>query len=210
MEVPFVKPSETQSDIHLFLASGSPRRRELLHQIGVRFDVLRIAVEECHQAQESPEDYVLRLAKEKAQAGVLLSGQQKLGGEIPVLGADTIGVLDGNLLEKPTDEDDAVDMLMRMADRSHSVISGVALATTTRCLTAVCETRVQFGAVSESLARRYWQTGEPRDKSGAYGIQGKGAVFVDGIEGSYSNVVGLPLTETAALLKQFCVPVWTT
>ena len=205
-----MKPSETQPEIDLFLASGSPRRRELLQQIGVRFDVLRISVEECHQAQESPKDYVLRLAKEKAQAGVELAGQQKLGDEMPVLGADTIGVLDGNILEKPTDEDDAVDMLMRMAGRSHSVISGVALATTARCLTSVCETRVQFGAISESLAKRYWQTGEPRDKSGAYGIQGKGAVFVDSIEGSYSNVVGLPLTETAALLKRFGVPVWTT
>ena len=198
MEVPPV----TKNAPDLYLASTSPRRKELLQQIGVRFEVLRVSVEEKHRANEAPAAYVQRLARDKALAGLQCSSGT------PVLGADTIGVLDNQVLEKPADEADAVQMLLAMSGRWHTVISGVAIATEQNCVSCICETTVHFAQLDEALIRRYWLTGEPRDKSGAYGIQGKGAVFVEGIEGSYSNVVGLPLTETAQLLDQFGIAIW--
>lgn len=191
----------------LYLASGSPRRKELLTQIGVPFQQVSVAVDERWHTAEDPLDYVRRLAADKARAGLaMLQGQ---GVATPVvLGADTAGVLQGEILGKPCHGDDAIAMLMRMSGRTHQVITGIALATAAGVQVAHSCTDVTFRTLSEAEAAAYWRTGEPADKAGAYGIQGFGAVFVARIEGSYTGVVGLPLFETAQLLEQAGVPVW--
>jgi septum formation protein len=191
----------------LYLASGSPRRRELLTQIGVRFDLVKTAVDERWRPGEEPLEYVLRLAAEKAQAG--LEQLEGRGVRSPVvLGADTAGVLHGEILGKPRDRDDAIAMLLRMGGHTHQVITGIALATDAGVLVSHSITDVTFRPLSEREAEAYWNSGEPADKAGAYGIQGFGAIFVARIEGSYTGVVGLPLFETAQLLQQAGVPVW--
>lgn len=191
----------------LYLASGSPRRRELLTQIGVRFDLVKTAVDERWRPGEEPLEYVLRLAAEKAQAG--LEQLEGRGVRSPVvLGADTAGVLHGEILGKPRDRDDAIAMLLRMGGHTHQVITGIALATDAGVLVSHSITDVTFRPLSAREAEAYWNSGEPADKAGAYGIQGFGAIFVARIEGSYTGVVGLPLFETAQLLQQAGVPVW--
>lgn len=189
----------------VLLASASPRRRELLEQIGVNFISQAQDIDETPLANEQPYAYVERLAREKAQQGAIEIA-------IPVLGSDTCVVLDGEILSKPKDEPHAIDMLTRLSGRTHQVLTGVALsqgrganlATTSLVVT----TDVSFAALTPEIIRQYVATGEPVDKAGAYGIQGKAAVFVTGIVGSYSNVVGLPLMETAQLLQQYNVPIW--
>lgn len=195
----------------LYLASTSPRRRELLTQIGVRFDVLRVDVNEDPLPAESALDYVQRLAAEKAAAGLQLLRQRDLDGA--VLGADTTGLLDGRILVKPVDRHDAIRMLLEMSGRTHEVLTGVALAfgggaSGDSLLVACSRTAVTFRSIDAAEASAYWDTGEPADKAGAYGIQGFGAVFVESIAGSYTGVVGLPLFETAQLLRQAGIPVW--
>lgn len=187
----------------LILASASPRRSELLAQIGVRFETRPVDIPEIVQPGESAEAFVRRLALEKARAGVAVTE-----GRCPALGSDTAVVIDGRILGKPVNEDDAVAMLLALSGRRHQVLTGVALADGERSATKVVTTEVEFAILDEGQCRRYWATGEPRDKAGAYGIQGFGAVFVNRIEGSYSSVVGLPLAETARLLSRFGIPVW--
>ncbi|GGB83701.1 Maf-like protein [Marinobacterium zhoushanense] len=187
----------------LVLASASPRRRELLEQIGVPHRVVPVDLCEDPQPGESPEAYVARLAREKAQAGYLAAGA-----DAPALGSDTAVILDGDILGKPRDEADAVNMLMRLSGRRHQVMTAVAVADGERCLYETVITEVSFVLFDESRARAYWASGESADKAGAYGIQGLGAVFVESIDGSYSAVVGLPLAQTAALLKEFNIEVW--
>ena len=191
----------------LYLASGSPRRKELLDQIGVRFEVIKAEVDESWLAGEDPLEYVLRLAATKAVAGrdkLLLEGL-----EAPVvLGADTAGVLHGEILGKPRNREDAVAMLMRMSGHTHQVVTGVALATEAGVLVSNSVTDVTFRPLTEREAEAYWDTGEPADKAGSYGIQGLGAIFVARIEGSYTGVVGLPLYETSQLLQQAGIPIW--
>ena len=191
----------------LYLASQSPRRRELLRQIGVQVATLSVDVPEVHSALETPEQYVCRLAQEKSQAG-LQQVQAQLLMACPVLGADTIGVCEGQLLEKPRDEEDAVAMLMLMSGRTHLVHTAVALSTAERLEVRLVSTEVRFRRFDESRARRYWATGEAADKAGAYGIQGRGGALVEHINGSYSGVVGLPLAQTCELLDLFAVPYW--
>ena len=185
-----------------FLASQSPRRRELLHQIGVVFDVLSVDVPEEPQAGESPQNYVQRLARSKSEAGA------RLQPESVVLGADTIVVAQGRILEKPQDREQAIAMLLTLSASTHHVMTAVSLTLGKRNETRLCISDVSFRAISEAEAKDYWHTGEPKDKAGGYGIQGLGAVFVESIKGSYSNVVGLPLFETHQLLKLFQIPVW--
>lgn len=193
----------------LYLASQSPRRRELLTQMGVDFDTLSVDVVEQRQPGETPADYVERLARDKA-----LAGRDALdeGGAaaIPVLGADTIGVCSGEVLEKPRDQAHAAEMLRMMSGRRHEVLTAVALCLGTRVEACLVRTSVQFRELSESEISAYWHTGEPLDKAGGYGIQGLGGAFVERIEGSYSAVVGLPLAQTADLLNRFGVPWWST
>jgi septum formation protein len=188
---------------HLILASASPRRRELLEQIGVRFDCRPVDICEDPLPQESAHAYVTRLAKEKALAGLARAGEGAV-----VLGSDTTVAIDDHILAKPVDEDDAVAMLMRLSGRWHQVLTAVALAGADRVEQCCVVTKVKFIELDESRCRRYWRTGEPCDKAGAYGIQGFGAVFVKAIHGSYSAVVGLPLMETAELLQRFDIPLW--
>lgn len=179
------------------LASASPRRRMLLEQLGLKFKVRASEVDELPEPGEAPGDYVLRVSRLKAEAVA-----RQLGVSLPVLSADTEVVLDGSVLGKPKDRADALKMLSRLSGRAHQVLSGVALWKGGALDTARCESRVSFRALEAGEAEAYWESGEPRDKAGAYGIQGRGAVFVERLEGSYSNVVGLPLFETATLLRR--------
>jgi len=192
------------SHFPLLLASKSPRRAELLNQIGVQFEVVSVSVEEVFGEGESPEAYVERLAMEKSAAGAALHS-----GRV-VLGADTIVVCDGELMEKPADKTDCVRMLMKLSGSSHQVMTAVALTKDTEQAYCRSVSTVHFRELTESEAARYWDTGEPQDKAGAYGIQGFGAIFVANIEGSYSSIVGLPLFETQKLLKDFGISYWVT
>ena len=191
----------------IYLASASPRRRELLQQIGVRFTVMSAAVDETVQPGEAALDYVCRLAQSKADAvfsRIQIEGQPQR----PVLGADTSVVLGDNILGKPADEAAAVAMLMELSGQTHQVITAVALVDELNSQLVYSSTEVRFRSIVESEARAYWNTGEPADKAGGYGIQGFGAVFVESLQASYSGVVGLPLYETANLLKHARVRLW--
>jgi septum formation protein len=186
----------------LILASASPRRRELLTQIGVACRCCPVDIDETPQPDEPAQAYVERLALEKARVCL----QQNP--EAVVLGSDTSVVVDGQILGKPVDEEDAVRMLKLLSGREHQVMTAVAVVDGTRQRVETVTTDVAFIELDEARCRAYWRTGEPCDKAGAYGIQGLGAVLVKGIKGSYSAVVGLPLMQTAALLQQFDIPVW--
>ncbi|MFJ7883602.1 Maf family protein [Pseudomonas sp. NPDC096917] len=192
----------------LFLASGSPRRRELLTQIGVPFSVVSASIDETPLPDESPVAYVERLAQEKARAGRehLLTTNPDTA--FCVLGADTAVVLDEQILGKPVDEADALAMLMALSGREHEVWTAIAIIEAERCETRVVRSRVSFRSISQQEAALYWASGEPQDKAGGYAIQGLAAVFVAGLNGSYSGVVGLPVCETAELLGQFGIPCW--
>ncbi|AJO76604.1 nucleoside triphosphate pyrophosphatase [Pseudomonas sp. MRSN 12121] len=192
----------------LYLASGSPRRRELLTQIGVPFTAISADIDETPLADESPAAYVERLARGKAAAGRALLGSDQAQAAACVLGADTAVVLDGRVLGKPTDQADARSMLMALAGREHEVLTAIAVLDGQRCESRVVRSLVRFRAIGEDEAARYWASGEPRDKAGGYGIQGLAAVFVAGLNGSYSAVVGLPVCETAELLGHFGIPCW--
>lgn len=188
----------THPRIQIHLASQSPRRRELLQQIGVNFSTLPVDVDEQPLKSESPAAFVERLALEKARAGLGLASD-----ESPVLGADTAVVLGDRILGKPADRADALAMLAALAGNTHRVLTGVALVDRRREAVRVNETRVSFRPLSMDECEAYWATGEPKDKAGAYAIQGVAALFVTRIEGSYSGVVGLPLYETGELLREF-------
>jgi len=187
----------------LLLASRSPRRAELLRTLGVAFRVIDVEVDETTRVGEAPVDYVRRLARDKARARQAVAG----GASLPVLAADTTVVLDGAILGKPLDDADARAMLARLAGRTHEVLTGVAVIDARGWLDdAVVATRVSFRALSPAEIAAYVASGEPADKAGAYGIQGLGGALVERIDGSYSNVVGLPLVETLALLDAAGVP----
>lgn len=192
----------------LYLASQSPRRRELLQQIGVVHAVINAAIPEQPAAGETALDYVQRLAREKAAAGFAQVLQQNLP-LAPVLGADTLGLLDGEILEKPRDQVHAYSMLRQLSGRTHQVITAVALHSSSRQALRVSTTDVTFRELTDAEIAAYWATGEPCDKAGSYAIQGLGAVFVQEIRGSYSCVVGLPIEATCELLREFSVPWWT-
>jgi septum formation protein len=190
----------------LVLASASPRRRELLGQLGCHFEVLAVDLEETPRDGERGEDYVRRLALEKARAGWRLALAR--GWQLPVLGADTEVVVDGRILGKPADEAAEMAMLGLLQGRAHQVLSAVAVNDGRRERVVCSSTRVCFRAIDAAEMRAYWASGEPRDKAGGYAIQGRGAAFVERLEGSYSGVVGLPLYETAELLREFGVADW--
>ncbi|HDL6673362.1 TPA: septum formation inhibitor Maf [Yersinia enterocolitica] len=182
----------------LYLASGSPRRRELLTLLDVPFEVLKTEVEEQRRAEESAQQYVQRLAQDKARAGVSVAPQ-----DLPVLGADTIVVLNGQVLEKPRDKAHAQQILSALSGQQHQVITAVSIADRKNMLSAMVVTDVTFRVLSQLEISDYIATGELMDKAGAYGIQGKGGCFVRSITGSYHAVVGLPLVETHELLSNF-------
>lgn len=182
----------------IYLASGSPRRRELLRQIGVSYRLIDTAVDETALEDEAPLAYVSRLAAAKANAGWQCSREPD---DAPVLAADTAVVLDGSILGKPRDQADALDMLRRLSGRSHEVLTAVALRSAAGLDGRVSRSVVTFRSIDAAEAGAYWDTGEPRDKAGAYAIQGRAAVFIADLRGSYSGVMGLPLFETAELLR---------
>lgn len=184
----------------LILASQSPRRRELLAQVGLAFDVRPVAVDETRVSGEGPCDYVERLARRKAEAGAAHGRAQQV-----VLGADTAVTADGDILGKPSDETDALAMLAHLSGRSHTVCTGAAVVAGQKSRTRVVTSEVTLRPTSDEERRAYWLSGEPEGKAGAYAIQGLGAVFVASLMGSYSNVVGLPLFETVELLRGFGV-----
>jgi septum formation protein len=188
----------------LYLASQSPRRRQLLEQIGQRFAVLDVDVPELHREGEPPEDYVSRVAREKAGAGLLQVAA--VPGAI-VLGADTEVVLDGEVFGKPADAAAATAMLRRLQGRRHRVISTVWLLSAGREEHATSLSEVGFAPMDEAAIARYVASGEPYGRAGAYAIQGLAASHIDHLSGSFSGVMGLPLYETAQLLRHFGHPV---
>jgi septum formation protein len=179
----------------LHLASSSPRRAEILRALGLDISIQGVAIDESPLDGELPLQMVLRLAQGKAAAASVDAGRL-------VLGADTVVVLEQKVLGKPRDEADAIDMLLSLSGRRHQVLTGVALKTSEKIHLVHSMTNVQFREIGRDEATLYWQSGEPADKAGAYGIQGLGGQFVMSIDGSYSGVVGLPVFETAALLRQ--------
>lgn len=204
----------------LVLASGSPRRKELLTQLGYEFSVLVTDIEEQQQPDEDAQAYVQRLSLDKAKAALNLIAEQEpnsdstvsLGSDntaslssdnIVVLGSDTVVVSQGQVLEKPSDLADCKRMLTQLSDQRHQVMTAVSVVSADKYKTEIVITDVWFKPLSEQEIEKYWQTGEPCDKAGSYGIQGLGGRFVTRIEGSYYAVVGLPLFETDQLLQEF-------
>jgi len=179
----------------IYLASQSPRRRELLRQIGIRHEIVSASVDETPRPGEAPAEYVLRLALAKARAGRTQRPDR------PVLGADTAVVVDDTILGKPAGRDDAIAMLGRLSGREHRVLTAVALAGE-RDESRLSVSHVRFRPVDAAEAAAYWDTGEPADKAGGYAVQGLGALFVESLSGSYSGVMGLPLFETGELLRR--------
>ncbi|MGH8631641.1 MAG: Maf family protein [Burkholderiales bacterium] len=195
---------------HIYLASRSARRRDLLKQMGVNFEMLLLRegagreadFDETPLSGETPRDYAVRLAKLKAEAGWTRLEQRRLMRH-PVLAADTTVALGNEILGKPKDREDAVAMLKRLSGSTHFVYSAVSVKFNDRMEDAMSETTVRFKQLSDDEIRRYVATGEPFDKAGAYGIQGKAGMFIEHISGSYTGVMGLPVFETARLLSAF-------
>jgi septum formation protein len=187
----------------IYLASGSPRRRELLQQIGVPFRVVGASVDEAVLAGEDSEAYVARLAAAKAQAG-----WEHRPLPAPVLAADTAVVVDGKILGKPIDRPEGEGMLRQLSGRTHVVLTAIALRTTSGLHSRISRSEVTFRALAADEIRSYWESGEPGDKAGAYAIQGRAAVFIADLRGSFSGVMGLPLFETAELLRGAGVAPW--
>jgi len=187
-------PAHSMPYARIQLASASPRRSLLLSQMGVPHEMRPVDIDESRHASEPPREYVLRLAREKADAGAAAAGG------LPVLAADTTVAMGHEIFGKPLDEADGIRMLTELSARRHDVLTAVALACQGRMRTAISETHVTFRALTVAECRDYWASGEPAGKAGAYAIQGLGAVFIAHVEGSYSGVMGLPLFETAALL----------
>ncbi|MBV6424416.1 MAG: Maf-like protein YhdE [Steroidobacteraceae bacterium] len=193
----------------LCLASASPRRRELLAQIGVPHLVLAADVDEARLDGEAPAHYAARVALAKAEAAWRAPAARQ---GLPVLAADTTVALGNEVLGKPATLEEGVGMLLALAGRTHEVVTAIALLSGELTAPAVRQrtvrSEVRFRAIARAEAERYWHTGEPRDKAGGYAIQGLAAVFVAALSGSYSGVMGLPLFETAALLAEAGVPAW--
>lgn len=188
----------------IILASQSPRRRELLNQIGINFITRPVEVDEQPLLEEKAKDYAVRVASEKSLAAF---NHYNKALNLPVLAADTTVVLNSEIFGKPVDKDDAFRMLMKLSGESHEVISAVSLRGKQHWQT-LSVSSVRFRPLHEQEVYAYWRTGEQQDKAGAYAIQGKGALFVSRIEGSYSGIMGLPLFETADLLKNADIQLW--
>lgn len=184
----------------IYLASASPRRQELLAQVGLSFVTLPQQIDESHHINEDPGHYVLRLAREKLEAAL---HDKAYVLPMPVLAADTTVVFQGQILGKPANLAEAILMLKLLSGSQHQVLTGVAIAQAGKIVQRLVSTTVFFRPLEESEIIAYWESGEPCDKAGAYAIQGLGALFVSRIEGSYSNVVGLPLFETLQILTEF-------
>jgi len=186
----------------IYLASKSPRRAELLQQIGVSFEMVDVDVPEISQANESAEAFVQRLALDKARAGWQVSNKDH-----PVLGADTIVVLDGEILGKPASPADAESMLASLSGKQHTVMTAIAMVDAEQASGRLNCTQVSFREITDTERKNYVASGEPLDKAGAYAVQGQAAAFIEHLQGSYSGVMGLPLFEMADLLREFGIQV---
>jgi septum formation protein len=184
------------------LASVSPRRRELLAQIGVPHKVVGAHIDETARPGEAPRDYVMRMARQKALA------VHERGEILPVLAADTSVVLEDVIYGKPRDRQDGIAMLRSLSGRTHEVLTAVALANAREVSLRLSVSSVRFRSLTVEECSAYWETGEPHDKAGGYAVQGAAAVFIESLDGSYSGVMGLPLFETAELLREAGVPYW--
>jgi len=182
----------------IYLASASPRRSQLLAQIRVPHTVRPLDLDESRASNESPAAYVSRLAAAKAQA---MWDRLPASERLPVLGADTTVALGSDIFGKPRDREEGVSMLMTLSGRTHAVFTAVALRTQASCDVCLSASEVTFGMLTQEQCASYWESGEPRDKAGGYAVQGLAAVFITRIAGSYSGIMGLPLFETAQLLK---------
>ena len=189
----------TFSPTQFYLASRSPRRVELLSQLAYTFETLSVDVCEQVKDGENPIEFVKRIAAEKAQAGF----DQIKNKSLPVLGADTIVYCKGQIMGKPRDQDEAMQMLTALSDATHRVYTAVAVCSALACRVVLSENDVSMRKISTAEMAKYWLTGEPLDKAGAYAIQGLAAVFISNIRGSYSGIMGLPLFETAELLRGY-------
>ncbi len=181
--------------LNIILASTSPRRKELLEQVGLQFTTAVIDIDESNVEGETPADYVVRLAREKA-----LAAMPDFTKETVIIAADTTVTIDGHILGKPVDQSDAFAMWQLLSGRTHQVMTGVAVACAGEIKAAIVTTDVEFLPLTQAQMQDYWNSGEPIGKAGGYAIQGLGAAFIPRIQGSYSNVVGLPLVETLALI----------
>ncbi|MGL6161122.1 Maf family protein [Microbulbifer sp.] len=196
----------SSADTRLLLASGSPRRAQLLAQIAVPFTRVTPSVVEIRADGETPQDYVQRLAREKATAGLEAAGA--VDPSLWALGADTLVLAGDRVLEKPRDFTDFESTMLALSGVEHSVLTAVCLRSSERQFSRLVETRVRFRHLNHEQIRAYWDTGEPLDKAGGYGIQGLGAALVESISGSYSNVVGLPLEALVPMLEKAAIPYW--
>lgn len=189
----------------IYLASASPRRRQLLEQINVPHTVRPVDLDESRLPDEPPSGYVRRLAAAKAHA---LWGQLSAYEQLPVLGADTTVALGTEIFGKPRSREDCIDMLMTLSGRTHEVLTAVALASAAGCEVRLSVSEVTFGKLTAGECAAYWESGEPRDKAGGYAVQGLAATFIARVAGSYSGIMGLPLAETAQLLKPLLPAGW--
>jgi len=189
------------SHVNLCLGSASPRRAELLRQIGVNFEVCIADIDETIHEHESPEEYVTRMAIEKAQR-VWQMNRNTPYADLPVLAADTAVVLGQQVMGKPVNREQGLEMLSALSGRTHEVLTAVSMLVGDRQSSRLSRSRVTFSTLTEADISRYWETGEPSDKAGAYAIQGKAAVFIESLQGSYSGVMGLPLFEVGQLLDE--------
>ena len=186
----------------IILASSSPRRERILRDIGIRFIKCPADIDESVLPGEKPDKYVRRMAEAKAKK---IAKQKK---HKPVLGADTIVLIDGRILGKPKNREQALRYITLLSNRTHSVLTSVALVRRDRCKSILARAEVTFRKISKREAILYWETGEPKDKAGGYGIQGVGGIFIDRIEGGHGTVIGLPVLETEKLLRLFNVETW--
>jgi septum formation protein len=183
----------------VYLASSSPRRRELLAQIAVEFDVIKVDVDETVLLGEQAEHYVKRVAEAKAEAGLAAQNEQY---KLPTIGSDTSVVVEGKILGKPKSKDDVRSMLTLLSGRTHQVLTAVSIASEQQTTTLLNTNKVCFATLSDADIDWYLATGEGDDKAGSYAVQGLAARFIEYIEGSYSGIMGLPLRETSILLQQ--------
>jgi septum formation protein len=195
-------PAPSSQPARLCLASASPRRRALLEQLGVPYVCAVPDIDEAVLPGEPAADYVVRMARAKAHTA------PPHGAALPVLAADTAVLIDQQICGKPADAEQAIAMLLQLSGRSHQVLTAVALSVAGEITHRLSRSEVRFRHLSLAEAVAYWNTGEPRDKAGAYAVQGHGAVFIEHLSGSYSGVMGLPLFETAELLAAAGVPYW--
>ena len=202
------------NNFDIYLASSSPRRSEILKNLKVNFEILKCDFDESNFTDERPEDFVIKNTQQKCLAAHAIR-QKKLLPNKPILTADTIVVMDDKIFGKPQNKDHAIAMLLEFSGRKHSVMTCVCLGETdlqsdadVKMTFDLVRTEIQFANLSANQCSKYWETNEPKDKAGAYGIQGYGALFVESLEGSYSNVVGLPIVETCKIFKEKNIGYW--